>query len=117
MKRYCLSDLVCPLSGKPLQLIAIKEKPLDLSPLDKALLAQHGIAEQHAMSAVEEGILYSEQGRYWFPIVNFIPVLLDFPGPSLPRVQGTPRGERHRTAAPERHTSKGGIGYPTKLHR
>ena len=43
------------------------------------MLAQHGIAEQDAMSAVEEGILYSEQGRYWFPIVNFIPVLLDFP--------------------------------------
>ena len=30
MKRYCLSDLVCPLSGKPLQLIAIEERPLDL---------------------------------------------------------------------------------------
>ena len=31
------------------------------------------------MSAVEEGILYSEQGGYWYPIINFIPVLLDFP--------------------------------------
>jgi SAM-dependent methyltransferase/uncharacterized protein YbaR (Trm112 family) len=79
MKRYCLSDLICPLSGEPLQLIAIKEKQLDLGASDKALLARHGIAEQDAKSAVEEGILYSEQGRYWYPIVNFIPVLLDFP--------------------------------------
>jgi len=79
MKRYCLADFICPLSGEPLQLIAIKEKPLDLSSSDKALLEQHGIAEQDAMSAVEEGILYSEQGGYWYPIVNFIPVLLDFP--------------------------------------
>lgn len=79
MKRYCLSDLICPLSGEALQIIAIKEKPLNLCSSDKALLAQHGIAEQDAMSATEEGILYSEYGGYWYPIINFIPVLLDFP--------------------------------------
>lgn len=79
MKRYCLSELVCPFSGEPLQLITIKQKRLDLSNFDKALLAQHGIAEQDATSAIEEGILYSERGGYWYPIINFIPVLLDFP--------------------------------------
>ena len=62
MKRYCLADLVCPLSGEPLQIIAIKEKPLNLSAPDKTLLARQGIAEQDAMSAVEEGILYAERG-------------------------------------------------------
>ena len=44
MKRYCLADLVCPLSGEPLQVIAIKEKPLNLSAPDKTLLARQGIA-------------------------------------------------------------------------
>jgi uncharacterized protein YbaR (Trm112 family)/ubiquinone/menaquinone biosynthesis C-methylase UbiE len=78
MKRYCLSQLVCPLSGEPLQLIAIKEKTLDLSASDKALLAQHNITEQDASTAIEEGILYTERSGYWYPIINFIPVLLDF---------------------------------------
>ena len=75
------------------------------------------ISESDESQAIETGVLVCVSECSWYPIINFVPVLLDFPGPSLPRVQGTPRGERHRTAAPERHTSKGGIGYPTKLHR
>jgi SAM-dependent methyltransferase/uncharacterized protein YbaR (Trm112 family) len=78
MKRYCLAEYVCPLSGEALQLIVIKEKPLSLSASDKTLLARHGIAERDATAAIEEGILYSERGGYWYPIINFIPVLLDF---------------------------------------
>jgi hypothetical protein len=55
MKHYCLANFVCRLSGEPLQIIATKEKPPNLSAPHKMLLSQHGIPEQDAMSVVDEG--------------------------------------------------------------
>jgi SAM-dependent methyltransferase/uncharacterized protein YbaR (Trm112 family) len=79
VKRYCLSDLICPISGQQLQLAAIKEKKLSLSQADKRALSDHGIPLEDATAAIEEGILYSEAGGYWYPVINYVPILLDFP--------------------------------------
>jgi ubiquinone/menaquinone biosynthesis C-methylase UbiE/uncharacterized protein YbaR (Trm112 family) len=78
MKPYALSTYRCPFSGEPLSLVVIEQKQLDLSPKQLKLLAAHGIPREQASVAVKEGFLYSERGGYWFPIVNFVPIFLDF---------------------------------------
>lgn len=79
MKPYALSTYRCPFSGEALTLVTIEEKQLDLSPEQLSLIAAHGIPRAEASVAVKEGFLYSERGGYWFPIVNFVPIFLDFP--------------------------------------
>jgi SAM-dependent methyltransferase/uncharacterized protein YbaR (Trm112 family) len=79
MKRYALSTYVCPFSGEPLSLVSIEERQIELDGEQIALLKRRGVNELDARTAVKEGILYSEKGGYWFPIVNFIPIFLDFP--------------------------------------
>lgn len=81
MKKYALSSYICPFSGKPLCLICIEERRLDLGSSEAALLERRGVNVAEASVAVKEGILYSEIGGYWFPIINFTPIFLDFPLP------------------------------------
>jgi SAM-dependent methyltransferase/uncharacterized protein YbaR (Trm112 family) len=79
MKKYAVQTYVCPFSGEPLSLVSIQEQALDLSREQIATLERRGIDPGDASVAVKEGFLYSEKGGYWFPIINFIPIFLDFP--------------------------------------
>jgi SAM-dependent methyltransferase/uncharacterized protein YbaR (Trm112 family) len=81
MKPYALQHYVCPFSGQPLELIAIKSRTISLDAEQRALARRLGIDPEQASTAIEEGILFSDKGGYWFPIINFVPVLLDFPVP------------------------------------
>lgn len=78
MKPYALRHYVCPISGESLELCIIKSRKIALDSDQLARLRRHRIDPDEVMTAVEEGILYSDAGGYWFPIVNFIPLFLDF---------------------------------------
>lgn len=79
MKRYALQTLVCPFTHSELSLISFEETPLNLTNQDIERCYRLGINLADASSAVKEGVLYSEQSGRWFPIVNYTPVMLDFP--------------------------------------
>jgi SAM-dependent methyltransferase/uncharacterized protein YbaR (Trm112 family) len=78
VKRYALERYVCPISGLPLDLVVIKSREISLSPEQAELAHRHGINLEDASTAIEEGILYSEKGGHWFPIINFVPIFLNF---------------------------------------
>lgn len=78
MKLYARSMYHCPISGEPLDLLVIEDKKLELSPEQRDLATAHGIPLDLASTAVKEGALYSEKGGYWYPILNFVPIFLDF---------------------------------------
>jgi SAM-dependent methyltransferase/uncharacterized protein YbaR (Trm112 family) len=78
VKRSAVARYVCPFSTESLKLVSIAEKNIQLSDEQIALLRKRGINPAEASVAVKEGFLYSETGGYWFPIVNFVPIFLDF---------------------------------------
>jgi uncharacterized protein YbaR (Trm112 family)/SAM-dependent methyltransferase len=79
MKRYMLRHLVCPFTHSELSLLSFEEIPVNLKPEDKERCKQLGIDPAEASSAIKEGVLVSETSRKWFPIVNYVPIMLDFP--------------------------------------
>jgi len=79
MKRYALETIVCPFSQSALSLVPFEETPVELSEADIERCHRIGIDPAGARSAVKEGVLYSEESGRWFPIVNYTPILLDFP--------------------------------------
>jgi uncharacterized protein YbaR (Trm112 family)/ubiquinone/menaquinone biosynthesis C-methylase UbiE len=79
MKRYALQTLVCPFTHSQLSLVSFEETPVDLTAEDVERLRLLGINPADADSAVKEGVLYSERSGRWFPVINYTPVLLDFP--------------------------------------
>src|SRR5262249_20646017 len=79
MKKYAVDTYVCPFSGEPLSLVAIDQRKLALTDEQTARLQRRGVDPRKAALAVKEGFLYSKKGGYWFPIINYIPIFLDFP--------------------------------------
>ena len=79
MKRHALETLVCPFSQSKLSLVSFEETPLDLTAEQVERCRRLQINPVAAGHAVKEGILYSEESGRWFPIVNYTPILLDFP--------------------------------------
>jgi uncharacterized protein YbaR (Trm112 family)/SAM-dependent methyltransferase len=79
MKRYALQTLVCPFTRSPLSLVSFEETPVELTGGDLERCRRLGINPADAGSAVKEGVLYSEQSGRWFPVVNYTPIMLDFP--------------------------------------
>lgn len=79
MKRYALHTLVCPFTQSTLSLTSFEESPISLSDGDLGRCRQLGIDTREASSAVKEGVLYSHESGRWFPIVNYTPIMLDFP--------------------------------------
>src|ERR1700748_2741738 len=79
MKKYAVDTYACPFSGEPLSLVSIEENKVDLSNEQTACIQRRGVDPRAATIAVKEGFLYSKKGGYWFPIINFIPIFLDFP--------------------------------------
>jgi uncharacterized protein YbaR (Trm112 family)/ubiquinone/menaquinone biosynthesis C-methylase UbiE len=79
MKRYALRTLVCPFTKSELSLVSFEETPIDLTDEDADRCHSLGIDPLEASSAIKEGVLYSKQSGKWFPIVNYTPIMLDFP--------------------------------------
>ncbi len=79
MKRYALQTIVCPFTHSALSLISFEETPVNLTDQDIERCHRLGIDPTGADAAVKEGVLYNEQGGKWFPIVNYTPIMLDFP--------------------------------------
>jgi uncharacterized protein YbaR (Trm112 family)/SAM-dependent methyltransferase len=79
MKRYALETLVCPFSHSELELVPFEETPVELTDDDLERCRRHGIDPAAARSAVKEGVLYSDASGRWYPVVNYTPILLDFP--------------------------------------
>ncbi|EKS35619.1 methyltransferase domain-containing protein [Afipia clevelandensis] len=64
MRSVLLEKLRCPLTGHQLQVAAI-ESGVDIE----------------KKAAVRTGILWSEQGGFWYPIINYVPIMLTFVTP------------------------------------
>jgi SAM-dependent methyltransferase/uncharacterized protein YbaR (Trm112 family) len=79
MKRYALKTFVCPFTQSELSLVSFEETPIELTGEDLERCHRLGIDPAEASSAVKEGVLYSEKSGKWFPIVNYTPIMLDFP--------------------------------------
>ncbi|MFN2492466.1 MAG: class I SAM-dependent methyltransferase [Pyrinomonadaceae bacterium] len=79
MKRYALNTLVCPFTRSELSLVSFEETPTGLTEQDIERCDRLGIDPAEANSAVKEGVLYSVKSGKWFPIVNYTPIMLDFP--------------------------------------
>src|SRR5262245_41201448 len=79
MKRDALRTLVCPLSKAELRVVAFEEIKLDLAAADIERCDKLGIDVSSIQSAIKEGVLFCDESRKWYPIVNFVPLLLDFP--------------------------------------
>ena len=79
MKRHALETLVCPFTQSKLSLVSFEETRLELTAEQVERCRRLQINPLDAGNAVKEGILYSEESGKWFPIVNYTPILLDFP--------------------------------------
>lgn len=64
MRHSFLEKIHCPLTGKALQVEVIEA----------------GV-DAEGQTAVRTGILWSEPGRFWYPIINHVPILLTFETP------------------------------------
>ena len=78
MKPRLVELLRCPLSGGRLNLqpIELTDHPLSLQ--DRAEAEMRNIDSTTIDKAVKTGILVSEQARVWYPVVNYVPIMLDF---------------------------------------
>src|SRR5258708_23932822 len=79
MKRYMLRHLACPFTHTNLAVNSFEETPINLQPKDLERCKQLGIDPSEANVAIKEGVLVSEASRKWFTIVNYVPIMLDFP--------------------------------------
>lgn len=64
-----VSHLRCPISKSALRLHVIEAEPRDGGPIAR----------------VRTGILYSDVSKHWYPIINYVPVLLTFRTPLVDR--------------------------------
>jgi SAM-dependent methyltransferase len=70
--------LRCPLQGGRLTLHPIEITEHPLSEADAQEAKRRGIDVESVNKAVKNGILISEEAKVWYPIVNYVPVMLDF---------------------------------------
>ena len=49
--------------------------PITSTPLDVQIIASE---KYEGRTLVRTGVLYSEQSKHWYPIINYVPVLLTF---------------------------------------
>ena len=62
-----VEQIVCPLSGGPLRVVAFETEEIS--------------TEDGLLTRTREGALISEQEKVWYPVHNFVPVLLTFQTP------------------------------------
>jgi uncharacterized protein YbaR (Trm112 family)/SAM-dependent methyltransferase len=78
MRLSALDRFVCPLSRAPFQLISFEEEETVLSAEETARARRLGLDPGKLARNVKEGVLYCETSRKWYPIINYIPLLLDY---------------------------------------
>ncbi len=78
MKPNALNTLVCPLTKGKLSVLPFEQTEIELTQDDYERCEQLGIIPGEVSSGVKEGILYSETSKTWYPIVNSVPLLLDY---------------------------------------
>ena len=79
MKLQALDTFVCPLSKSPLSLVTFEEKAVALSNDDRARCEYLDLDAGKISRAIKEGVLFSEESGTWYPIINHVPLLLDYP--------------------------------------
>ena len=79
MKLHALGSFVCPISHATLSLLPFETRNVALSCADEARCKRLGIESAAVATAVKEGVLYCDESRTWYPIINYVPVLLDYP--------------------------------------
>jgi ubiquinone/menaquinone biosynthesis C-methylase UbiE/uncharacterized protein YbaR (Trm112 family) len=78
MNVNALHDFVCPLSKGPLSLLAFEEHEIELTPSDLRRAGRLGIAPAELSRVVKTGVLYCDQSRKWYPIINYVPLFIDY---------------------------------------
>src|SRR5438034_10184615 len=81
MKIRLLESLRCPCCKSELRLSRIESHKVGLSPEASGRATAEGIDHCLLEEVVETGVLECSSGCSWYPIVNYVPVLLDFPLP------------------------------------
>ena len=81
MKIRLLEFLRCPCCKNELRLSRIEAHKVILSPEASARAVAERIDRSLLEEVVESGVLECASGCSWYPIVNYVPVLLDFPLP------------------------------------
>ena len=78
MNLNALHTFVCPLSKGPLSLSAFEEHEIELTPADLLRASQLGVIRSELSHVVKTGVLYCKQSRKWYPIINYVPLLIDY---------------------------------------
>ena len=81
MKIRLLESLRCPCCKSELRLSRIESHKVNLSPEASGRATAERIDRCLLEEVVETGVLECASGCSWYPIVNYVPVLLDFPLP------------------------------------
>src|SRR5713226_6373767 len=81
MKLRLLEFLRCPCCKSALRLNPIESHAVDLSPEASARAAAERIDRALLEEVIATGVLECLSGCSWYPIVNYVPVLLNFPLP------------------------------------
>lgn len=79
MKLNALRTYVCPLSKGPLSLHSFEEHKIELSSSDVTRAAALRIAPSDVARVVKTGVLSCEKSRKWYPIINYVPLFIDYP--------------------------------------
>jgi SAM-dependent methyltransferase len=58
-----------------IRILPVLRCPITSTPLDVQVIASEQL---NGRTLVRTGILYSQQSKYWYPIVNYVPLLLTF---------------------------------------
>jgi ubiquinone/menaquinone biosynthesis C-methylase UbiE/uncharacterized protein YbaR (Trm112 family) len=78
MKLRAVDHFACPLSKKQLKVHVFEANQLVLNTDDNARARRLGINPETLSKVVREGILYCDESRCWYPLVNGVPILLDY---------------------------------------
>ena len=78
MNRNALHTFVCPLSKGPLSLLAFEEHDVELTPAHLMRASRLGIAPSELSQVIKTGVLCCDRSRKWYPIINYVPVLIDY---------------------------------------
>jgi SAM-dependent methyltransferase/uncharacterized protein YbaR (Trm112 family) len=81
MKLRLASLLRCPISGGALALEVFESTQHPLSVEDAAECLARGVERETVETVVKTGVLRCAENRTWYPIVNYVPVMLDFDAP------------------------------------
>src|SRR5215472_1260995 len=73
-----LDTFVCPLSKGALSLVSFEEERIKLTPEQLARAKRLEIAPEKLSRVVKTGVLYCPLSRKWYPIINYVPLLLDY---------------------------------------